>query len=80
MRIEAFDSTTPIDISALVQVEFATESAWFLLAPVAGGLEVTVEDTEVTVLSLDSPLGSLLVGLKSGAQISSPKAKILRVE
>ena len=80
MRVETFDSTTPIDVSALVQVAFPTETAWFLLAPVAGGVEVTVEGTEVTVLSLDSPLGSQLLGLKTGDQTHSPPAKIVSVE
>lgn len=80
MQIKGFTDNTPIETSALIQVNIAQELFWFLLAPVAGGLEVTHEGNEVTVLSLDSPLGSQLNGLKVGDQIQSPQAKILSVQ
>ena len=80
MPLRSLDSTTPIQVSALVQVEFPEERAWFFLAPAGGGTVVHVEGIEVTVLSLESPLGSQLIGLKVGNEIRSPLAKILAVE
>jgi hypothetical protein len=78
--LRSFDRTTPIDVSALVQLEFPSEKVWFFLAPAAGGTEVRVEDIEVTVLSPESPLGSQLIGLKVGDQTRWPIAKILSVK
>ena len=80
MPLRNFDRTTPIDLSALVQVGFKEESVWFFLAPAAGGTEVEVEGKRITVLSPESPLGSQLLGLKTSGLIHSPAAKILAVE
>lgn len=80
MPVKTFSNTTPIELSALIQLEMARESFWFLLAPVAGGLEVKHAGSEVTVLSSDSPLGLKLNGLTTGDQTHSPQAKILSVQ
>lgn len=80
MPLRSFDATTPIHVSALVHVEFPEEKEWFFLAPAAGGTVVRVEGVDVTVLSLESPLASQLIGLKTGDQTTSPSARILSVE
>lgn len=80
MPILAFDAKTPIDLSALVQVEFPTETFWFFIAPAGGGTEVTCEGRSVTILTPESPLGTQLIGLKTGARTKSPKTKVLAVE
>jgi len=76
----AFDSETPIDLSALIQIGFPDEKAWFFLAPAGGGIEVTCESTPVTVLTPESPLGAQLLGLKVGDRTTSPKTTVLAVE
>jgi len=75
-----FDAQTPIDLSALVQVEFSKEKLWFFLAPAGGGTEVVCEGVVITVLTPESPLGNQLIGLKTGDRTQSPRTKILTVE
>ena len=70
----------PIAAAALVRLEFAgAESAWFFLAPAAGGLEVVVNGVEVTVLTPGSPLGGQLFGRPVGARLQAPPAFIREV-
>lgn len=70
---------SPIDLGALVQMEFQDGTFWFLLGPSAGGLEVLCNGVSVTVITPESPLGSRILGLKAGERISAPAAKITAV-
>lgn len=80
MKVERFGKGAAVDVGALVQVEFPDETAWFLLAPAAGGIEVEVEGVVVTVLTPESPLGSQLIGKKVGGKTTSPPVKIISIE
>ena len=75
-----FDAETPIDLSALIQIEFPDERAWFFLAPAGGGIKVNCEGRPVTVLTPESPLGARLLGLKVGDTTTAPKTSVLAVE
>jgi hypothetical protein len=61
-----------IDAGALVEVELAGESAWFLLAPAAGGLELTHDDLAITLLTPESTLYRTLLGLRVGDSREDP--------
>lgn len=77
-----FTPEAPVDLGALVQLEFpgGGETAWFLLGPAAGGLEVTVEGETITVITSDSPLGRQLPGLSRGdATPDAPKTTVRAV-
>ena len=78
-QLRAFANNDPIDLSALIEIQFAHATEWFFLAPVAGGTEVTCARTPVTVVTPESPLGKQLLGSRAGEKIKSPSAKILRV-
>jgi hypothetical protein len=78
--LPAFDARTPIDLGALVQVAFPDETGWFFLGPGGGGVEVVCEGTRVTVITAESPLGRQLIGLKAGAKLANPKARVVAVE
>ncbi len=75
--LEEFSKLTPrsfgpndgIDVGALVELESATESSWYFLAPRAGGMEVTHDRKEILVITLQSPLGSQLAGRKAGERL-----------
>ncbi|MDB6054162.1 MAG: elongation factor GreAB [Verrucomicrobiales bacterium] len=54
------------DVGALVSVDMAGDIGWFFIGPCHGGLEVLFSKKEVTVLTPESPLGSLLIGRKAG--------------
>lgn len=59
----------PIDVGALVQLTSGKDSEWYFIGPRAGGVEVEVEGVEVTVMTPQSPLGSQLVGRKTGDRL-----------
>ena len=76
----AFGAGEPIDLGALVLLEFPDESRWFFLGPAGGGVEVTCEGVPVITLTPESPLARQLAGLKVGAATASPRATIRAVE
>ena len=61
-----FPSDAVIAEGALVQVDFAGDDDWFLLAPTAGGLSIEIDGSEITVLSPETPLRKELQGLRVG--------------
>jgi hypothetical protein len=77
LPLREFTADTPLDLGALVELQFPGEIMWFFLAPAAGGLEVTVAKRLITVLTLDSPLGNQLKGRKPGDSTQRPAAKII---
>lgn len=78
--VRRFGADAPIDLGALVQLEFPAEKQWFFIGPAGGGIEVACEGFSVTVLTPDSPLGRQLLGLKAGGSTISPKARVRSVE
>ena len=78
--VSLFDSVTlpdfaiddPVDAGALVEAELHGESTWFLLAPAAGGLEITHDGLEITLLTPESALYQKLLGLRTGDQLEDP--------
>lgn len=61
-----FGMEDEIEAGALVEVDLRGESAWYLLAPAAGGLSVEWEGREVTLLTPSSALYRTLLGMRSG--------------
>jgi len=57
---------TPIDLSALVEVETRGEQSYFFVGPCKGGLELRHSGREILVLTPQAPLGQQLVGRKAG--------------
>ncbi len=74
----AFPASEPIGPGSLVELAFADENRWFLIAPAAGGLEVEVAGKTVTVLSPESPLGRNLADQRVGSVNCSPALRILQ--
>ena len=79
MPLRTFTRDDPIDLGALVQIEFPGAREWFFLAHSGGGTEVQHEGTPVTVITPESPLGSQLIGSRVGDRTSTPAARIVRV-
>ena len=75
-----FGPDSRIDLGALVELAFPDETHWFFLGPAGGGIEVICDETPITVLTPESPLGRQLMGLKIGDGTTSPKAKVRSVE
>ncbi len=74
-----FTAKDYIGEGALVEVSFAGEIEWFLLAPCAGGMTVKVNQKEVTVLAPGAPLRKQLQNLRKGAQLKERQMTVKSV-
>lgn len=79
MQPRDFKAYHPIDIGALIELAIQQQSQWFFLAPVSGGLEITLDQQNITIITPNSPLGSQLIGRHQGDQLTSPDAKITSI-
>jgi hypothetical protein len=79
MALPEFDAGDAIDAGALVEVDLSGASQWFLLAPVAGGLEVSHQGMEITLLTPASALYQNLLGLRVGDSLDHPALVVLEV-
>lgn len=61
-----FDMDDAIDAGALVEVSGDDDTAWYLLAPAAGGLTLDFDGMEITVLTPASRLYQSLLGKSLG--------------
>jgi len=62
LKLVKFAAPTPIDLTALVELESRGERLWYFLGPKGGGLEVG----ETLIVTPESPIGTELVGKKNG--------------
>ncbi|HEY0944061.1 MAG TPA: transcription elongation factor [Opitutaceae bacterium] len=67
-----FVPTEPIATGALVTLEARGRQAVYFLGPVRGGLELTIDNTAVTVITAASPLGRQLAGKRVGDFVMLP--------
>ena len=67
MPLLDFGPTDAIAVGAVVELESAPQkSAWYLIGPRAGALEVHCEGRDVLVVTAQSPLGQRLIGRRAG--------------
>jgi transcription elongation GreA/GreB family factor len=72
----------PAAMGSLLEIERGGRSAWYFLAPAAGGLEVQHGGDTVLVLTPQSPLGRSLLGRRTGELVALPPkgtGKIVRI-
>ncbi len=74
-----FAAADPIDLGALVALDRRKERTWFLVGPNAGGVEVTLDGEEITVITPQSPLGQQLVGHRVGERFTFPSGETGRI-
>ena len=68
LKTKSFDDSS-IDVGALVELDQDGDKNFYFVGPCAGGTEVTVGESEVMVITLQSPLGSQLHGQQQGDQL-----------
>ncbi len=56
----------PIDLTALVELDADGMPSTYFIGPKSGGLEITRQGKEITVITPQSPLGQTLLGRKAG--------------
>ncbi len=69
LTLRDFDASAAIVLSALVELAEGERTVVCFLAPVGGGLELTVGAAQVRVLTPESPLGRALLGRHVGDDI-----------
>jgi hypothetical protein len=76
-------SDRPIGTGALVETEFGGEKMLFILLNCGGGVELTVDGREITVITPESPVGAVLLDKRQGEAYSfrpGEEGEILSVE
>lgn len=79
LHLPDFGMEDRIDAGALVEVDLAGASTWFLLVPVAGGVSVTHAGREVTLLTPASGLYQKLRGLQVGDTLDEPELMVTEI-
>lgn len=73
--LEASKKLGEISIGALVELLYQKQKRLYFLIPTAGGTLISVSDQAVLVVSVFSPIGDALLGLKPGEtfEVETPK-------
>lgn len=66
MELKKFGSKDPIYVGALVDVQLEDRKKSIFLLPMGGGLTIDFEGKKIQVVTVLSPLGRSLLGLKAG--------------
>ncbi len=61
-----FAPDEPIDLTALVELEADSARSLYFIGPRNGGLEISHQRKEITLITPQSPLGQILMGKKAG--------------
>ena len=66
LKLLKFTTTTPIHLSALIELDSRGERIFYFLGPNSGGLEIEVADKGILVITPESPMGQHLIGRRTG--------------
>ena len=69
LTLRKFGPADPIDLTALVELESRGARDLYFVGPQGGGLEIKHKETEVLVITPESPLCQQLIGKKAGDRI-----------
>ncbi len=76
--VQTFSGTDPIALGALVTLLSSHGRETYFLAPGIGGIEIPDDDhSTITVISSKSPIGSELIGSKTGDRIRAGGGKTI---
>jgi transcription elongation GreA/GreB family factor len=74
LALPEFGPDDRASLGALVGLQGTKGTAWYFLGPRAGGIEVTVGNRRVMVVTPQSPLGRQLIGKRVGEEVPAPGA------
>jgi transcription elongation GreA/GreB family factor len=69
LKLQKFTSQTPIDVTALIELESHGTRTFYFLGPKSGGIEINIAGQEILVITPESPLGREVFGKKTGDRI-----------
>jgi hypothetical protein len=79
LTLPDFKMDDEIDAGALVEVVLNGETHRFLLVPTSGGLVMTYEGSEITLLTPESGLYRKLMGMRVGESLDVPELRVTTV-
>jgi hypothetical protein len=79
LELPDFQPQDAVEAGALVETRLHGETAHFLLVPSSGGLEISCDGKEVTLLTPDSALYRKLAGLVVGDSLEMPALTVVAV-
>ena len=79
LNVREFNESTPIQATALVELDIEGDRKWFFALPSRGGSKVQLSGVDVTSVSPESPLGKNLFGRFEGEdfEMSSKRGPLL---
>jgi transcription elongation GreA/GreB family factor len=66
LKFAKFAAKSPIDLTALVELDSRGTRSLYFIGPKSGGIEVKVAGKEILVITPESPIGQQLIGKKAG--------------
>jgi transcription elongation GreA/GreB family factor len=69
LKLQKFQGETPIDLTALVELDSKGARTLYFIGPKGGGVDIHLDGKEVLVITPESPLGQQLLGKKVGDRI-----------
>lgn len=69
LALRKFTEKSPLDLTALVELDGNGSRALYFLGPKSGGTEVRLAGKEILVITPESPLGQQLIGKKVGDRV-----------
>lgn len=69
LKLQEFSKESPIDVTALVELDSKGKRSFYFLGPCSGGLEIQHKGQEILVITPQSPLGQLLCGKHAGERV-----------
>lgn len=80
LSLPDFGIDEEIDAGALVEVDMAGETSFYLLVPASGGLVIEHQGIEITLLTPASPLYRKLLGMRAGESLDTPALRVTGVD
>lgn len=75
LQIRNFNSTDPVQVSAVVELESEDKSQIVFLMPKGAGISLDYQGLKIKVITGQSPLGQVLVGQQKGQVITVDTSK-----
>ena len=64
-----------IGLGSLMEIKGSNSNTWYIVGPGGGGMDIEVNGTAITVLTLHSPLGLSLASKREGDEVEMPESK-----